>query len=254
MDKEDEFAEKAKKARLRYHQPAPAPPAPILPHFNTHFNHEYHNASSNTSTSTTSHPSNRAATSQNPHHRSSVPSHGQHQYQHLPSHHVHTLNVPPVVQSASTSPHESHMHLVPSHLHQQPRLPHFSDMQWERSVAPSHALVSGSTSSAQVHSTLMSTRTYDQTPASTTCTSYLAPPLANHLGSHSTVNSAASPPMPMYTSQAAPAESPVPSAQFANAGPPGVHYGSYYTPAPVHQPSSVYPSNWTQGPMRGRKW
>ncbi|GLB36793.1 putative cyclin [Lyophyllum shimeji] len=47
---------------------------------------------------------------------------------------------------------------------------------------------------------------------------------------------------PRYVSQMATTESPVPSAPFANAGPPGVQF--YPTPA---QNSSVYTPNWSRG-------
>lgn len=91
----------------------------------------------------------------------------------------------PVVQSASTSPHEHHVH-VTSHT-----LPHFHDTQW---------------SQPRNH-------TYTFQPA------------------------------PRYPSQAVASESPIPSAPFANAGPPGVH--SYPTPI---QNTAVFPPNyWSRG-------
>lgn len=90
----------------------------------------------------------------------------------------------PVVQSASTSPHDHHVH-VTSHA-----LPHFHDTQW------SHPR-----------------------------------------------NIYAFQPAPRYPSQAVASESPIPSATFANAGPPGVH--SYPTPV---QNTSVFPPNyWSRG-------
>ncbi|RDB27298.1 Cyclin-U4-3 [Hypsizygus marmoreus] len=92
----------------------------------------------------------------------------------------------PVIQSASTSPHEHHMH-VTSHY----SLPHFHDTQWSR-------------------------------PPNTSLPSF--EPL---------------PPLRYTSTQTVTTESPVPSAPFANAGPPGVHF----YPTPV-QTSSVYPPNW----------
>ncbi|KAF8060779.1 cyclin-domain-containing protein [Lyophyllum atratum] len=100
--------------------------------------------------------------------------------------------VPVVVQSASTSPHESHMHPT-SHT-----LPHFHT-QWTR-------------------------------PPTTSVPSF----------EPSTTSTSAS--APRYLSQTVTTESPVPSAPFANAGPPGVQF----YPTPVEN-SSVYPHNWSRG-------
>lgn len=102
-----------------------------------------------------------------------------------PYYHAHIAA--PVVQSASTSPHDHHMH-VTSHT-----LPHFHDTQWFR---PSNS----------------------------------AAPMFD------------SQPVSRYHSQSVPTESPVPSAPFANAGPPGVHF----YPTPV-QNTLVYPPNWSKG-------
>ncbi|KAF9467009.1 cyclin-domain-containing protein [Collybia nuda] len=93
----------------------------------------------------------------------------------------------PVVQSASTSPHEHHMHVTSY------TLPHFHDTQWSR---PPN----------------MSTPSFNPQPTT------------------------------RYTSQKTITESPIPSAPFANAGPPGVHF----YPTPI-QNSSAYPPNWSRG-------
>lgn len=101
------------------------------------------------------------------------------------------LRPPPmqVVQSASTSPHDMHMHMnvTPQ------ALPHFHDNVWAR------------------------------------------PPVAAH---------SYPPPQPETRFQLSQerAESTVPSAPFANAGPPGVHF----YPTPVQSSSSVYPHNWSR--------
>ncbi|KAF5376866.1 hypothetical protein D9615_007265 [Tricholomella constricta] len=98
----------------------------------------------------------------------------------------------PVVQSASTSPHEHHMRVTSY------TLPHFHDTQWSRPLNTSLPVL-------------------EPLPPLTTSTS-------------------------RYSSQTITTESPVPSAPFANAGPPGVHF----YPTPV-QNASVYPSNWSRG-------
>ncbi|KAG6909085.1 hypothetical protein DXG01_002066 [Tephrocybe rancida] len=102
-------------------------------------------------------------------------------------------SMPPVVQSASTSPHEHHAHAAHS-------LPHFHDTQWSR--PPQYETLAPP----------------PQTPAPATV---------------------------RYTAQQMDSESPVPSAPFANAGPPGVQF--YPTPV-VQNSSSLYPPpNWTRG-------
>ncbi|KIK99447.1 hypothetical protein PAXRUDRAFT_822738 [Paxillus rubicundulus Ve08.2h10] len=95
--------------------------------------------------------------------------------------------MPVDVQSASVSPHETHVNV------RQARLPHINDAIWSRklAVAPPHN-VSPADDSLQL------------------------PPLR---------------------------ENAIPSAPFANAGPPGVHF--YATPS--HRGSPMYPYNWSYG-------
>ncbi|KAH7884119.1 cyclin-domain-containing protein [Phlebopus sp. FC_14] len=94
--------------------------------------------------------------------------------------------MPMNVQSASVSPHDTHMNI------RQAPLPHIHDAIWARKRPSSSYSVSPADSSLQL------------------------PPLR---------------------------ENAVPSAPFANAGPPGVHF---YAPS-HHQASSVYPYNWSYG-------
>ncbi|KAG6844875.1 hypothetical protein H0H87_002820 [Tephrocybe sp. NHM501043] len=153
MDREEES--RARKARLRYHQP----PAPAL--------------------------SSTAQAYYHPHHA-------------RPSR-------PPVVQSASTSPHEMHYHLLH---HAQPVLPHFHDTRWSR-LPP----------------------VQQRTPATVR---YAAPTTTTQV-------------QQQQQQQQQHVESPVPSAPFANAGPPGVQF--YPTPV-VQSDSSLYPplnSDWARG-------
>ncbi|KAF8621844.1 hypothetical protein AX15_007464 [Amanita polypyramis BW_CC] len=119
--------------------------------------------------------------------------------------HPQPVRVPvQVVQSASTSPHEMHVNLR-SRNYGQTTLPHFNDIVWTRPpmvAAP--------------------------TPVSATVISYDS--YAHHTQA-------------MQSHEATPTEnSPVPSAPFANAGPPGVQF----YPTPVHKSYSIYPPiNWS---------
>jgi len=116
----------------------------------------------------------------------------------------HRLPPPiPAVQSASTSPSDVHINLAPPH----PVLPHFHDTVWTRQPA---------NTSINLHSS-----------ASPSGTTYLAP----------------RPPNSQSHQQQQFGESPIPSAPFANAGPPGVQFYSYPTPAQRSYPLNSHQHN-----------
>ncbi|KAK2464867.1 hypothetical protein APHAL10511_002943 [Amanita phalloides] len=166
MEHEDES--RRRKARLRYHQPPSAdhlaPPS-------------MHSASSASSSSCCYHP----------HSHLQLPRlQTQYAYQHF-----QPVRVPaPVVQSASTSPHEMHVNFT-SRNYGQATLPHFNDTTWTRPPA------SASYDLYAHHTQALQSRKVTST-----------------------------------------GDSPVPSAPFANAGPPGVQF----YPTPLHKSYSIYPS------------
>lgn len=138
--------------------------------------------------------------------------HQHHRYPQLPS-------LPPaVVQSASTSPHDVHMNVAPH------ALPHFHETMWTRPL--------GSTPARHAP---VATTTLPPPPSYQQQQQFSKPRYEHHQSQQQTFS-----------------ESPIPSAPFANAGPPGVHF----YPTPVQRSTSVYPAhqyqhqqhhNWSRG-------
>lgn len=104
------------------------------------------------------------------------------------------------IQSASTSPHEMHMHVA-----SEPTLPHFHDTVWTR---PNN-------NNPAVH--IIQDHSPHEYPA---------------------CNARTAQPQPQYSA------SPIPSAPFANAGPPGFQF---YTTPIQQQPSPLHNYNWSRG-------
>lgn len=111
------------------------------------------------------------------------------------------------VQSASASPHDVHM-TIPHH-----PLPRFHDFAWSRQRSPMapNYVPSAPPPYHEIDSSSQQQQQHYQ-----------------HYRTHSQEFS----------------DSPIPSAPFANAGPPGVQF--YPTPV-VHRSSPVYPHNWSRG-------
>ncbi|KAG9223490.1 hypothetical protein PLEOSDRAFT_1111204 [Pleurotus ostreatus PC15] len=140
------------------------------------------------------------------------------------------------VQSASASPHEHHMPSAPP----MTTLPHFSETAWTRQPPRYHHI---SPAATPAH------RPYEQEPA--LHHQQPQPHEHPHHPHHHHHQPQQNPPFQPRRSQ--PEEyderSPIPSAPFANAGPPGVHF----YPTPVQQQQRVNPNyvpqgaNWTRG-------
>ncbi|PFH46486.1 hypothetical protein AMATHDRAFT_51008 [Amanita thiersii Skay4041] len=199
---ENEEETRRRKGRLRYHQPPPPSAEVMMP-------------SSSTSSASSSRAPSSSCSCYHPHSQS---------HPHLPqlqnssSHHAYPISQPmrmhiPVVQSATTSPHEMHVNFT-SRNYNQTSLPHFHEMNWSR--PPIAATQSSS-------STLTSYDTYAQQQQTQTHQSQTQKPTSG--------------------------KSPVPSAPFANAGPPGVHF----YPTPVQRTYSIYPQNGWSSSSRTRR-
>ena len=113
------------------------------------------------------------------------------------------------IQSASTSPHEVHMNTTPV-----PTLPHFHDTLWTRPSAPNACAARTQTNSDfPMRDSLQQQQPQQQLP----------------------------PPHQYYTQLN---DSPIPTAPFANAGPPGFQF--YTTPAQL-SPLPAHSYNWSRG-------